>query len=138
MNEVAEFLKANPVHYFATVGLDGKPKVRPFQFMFEESGKFYYCTNNQKKVYQEMQKQPYIEISVTDPQSTWIRLNGRVVFSSDMNFKKRIIQSHSLIQKLYQTAENPTFEIFYLDDAKAVLADFSGNPPREYDLSEAS
>ena len=29
---------------------------------------------------------------------------------------------------------NPIFEVFYLKDAHAVIADFSGNPPREYDL----
>lgn len=33
MNEVVEFLKENSVQYFATVGLDGKARVRPFQFM---------------------------------------------------------------------------------------------------------
>lgn len=34
MNEVIDFLKNNPVQYIATIGLNQKPKVRPFQFMF--------------------------------------------------------------------------------------------------------
>ena len=36
------------------------------------------------------------------------------------------------IRDSYETADNPTFEVFYLAEAKAVIADFSGNPPREY------
>ena len=31
-------------------------------------------------------------------------------------------------------ADNPIFEVFYLKDAHAVIADFSGNPPKEYNL----
>ena len=44
MNEVVKFLTENPVQYFATIGLDGMPKVRPFQFMLEKGGKLYFCT----------------------------------------------------------------------------------------------
>ncbi len=29
MNEVLNFLKSNPVQFFANMGLDNKPKVRP-------------------------------------------------------------------------------------------------------------
>ena len=46
MNEVIKFLNDNPVQYFSTVGLDGRPKVRPFQFMLEKECKLYFCTNN--------------------------------------------------------------------------------------------
>jgi uncharacterized pyridoxamine 5'-phosphate oxidase family protein len=49
-----------------------------------------------------------------------------------MEVKKAIIEKNALVRSLYQTAENPVFEIFYLDEAKAVIADFSGNPPKEY------
>lgn len=45
MNEVVKFLTENPVQYFATIGLDGKPKVRPFQFMLEYGGKLYSSIN---------------------------------------------------------------------------------------------
>ncbi len=41
MNEVIKFLRENPVQYFATMGLDRKPKVCPFQFMIEEDNKLF-------------------------------------------------------------------------------------------------
>lgn len=37
-----------------------------------------------------------------------------------------------IVKNNYQTPDNPIFEVFYLADAKAVIADFSGNPPREF------
>lgn len=46
MSKVAGFLRANPVQYLATVGRDGKAKVRPFMFLFEQDGKLWFCTNN--------------------------------------------------------------------------------------------
>jgi len=33
------------------------------------------------------------------------------------------------IKSINITPDNPVFEIFYLQDAKAVICDFSGNPP---------
>lgn len=134
MNEVVKFLKENPVQYFATIGLDGKPKVRPFQFMIEQDEKIYFCTNNEKDVYAQLEKCPYVEVTVSSPKFEWIRLNGKAVFSKDLEIKKAIIESSGLVKSLYQTAENSIFEIFYLEDAKAIIADFSGNPPTEYIL----
>lgn len=134
MNEVVKFLKENPVQYFATIGLDGKPRVRPFQFMIERDGKLYFCTNNQKSVFAQLQKCPYVEVTGSSPKFQWIRLNGKVVFINDIEIKKDVIESSSLVKSIYKTAENPIFEVFYLEDAKAVIADFSGNPPAEYIL----
>ena len=84
MNEVVKFLSENPVQYLATVGRDGKAKCRPFMFSGEMDGKLWFCTNNQKDVYKDMQANPN--------------------------------------------------EVFYLADAHAVIADFSGNPPQAYSL----
>ena len=48
-------LNANPVQYLATVGRDGKAKCRPFMFAGELEGKLWFCTNNQKDVYKDIQ-----------------------------------------------------------------------------------
>ena len=132
MKEVVEFLKAKPAQYLSTVGLDGKAKVRPFQFMIERDGKLYFCTNNKKDVYAEIKNNPYVEITTASTTFAWIRLNGKVVFSDDLAIKREIIECSPLVKNIYKNAENPIFEIFYLEDAKATIADFSGNPPREF------
>ena len=114
MNEVLNFLKNNPVQFFATVGLDNKPKVRPFQFMLEKNGKLFFCTSNQKEVYKEIKNNPYVELCSSTPKAVWVRIHGKVVFDNDINIKSEIIESSSLVKSIYQTPDNSAFEIFYV------------------------
>ena len=106
MNEVVTFLQENPVQYLATVGRDGKAKCRPFMFAGEKDGKLWFCTNNQKDVYQDMQANPYVEISVSSPAYAWIRLSGKAVFENNMPVKELCIQN-PIVKGQYQTADNP-------------------------------
>lgn len=133
MNEVVKFLQENPVQYLATVGRDGKPKCRPFMFCFEKEGKLWFCTNNQKDVYKDLLANPDVEISVSSPDFAWIRLSGRAVFADDRAVKEGCM-ANPIVKGQYQTADNPIFVVFYLAEARAVLADFSGNPPRAFAL----
>ena len=45
--------------------------------------------------------------------------------------KAKCIQN-PIVKGQYQTATNPIFEVFYLDNAHGIIADFSGNPPYEF------
>jgi uncharacterized pyridoxamine 5'-phosphate oxidase family protein len=129
-NAVTDFLIKSQVQYLATMGLDDKPKVRPFQFMLEEGGRLYFCTSNQKPVFKELQKHPYVEFCASGANFSWLRLNGKVVFSKDLALKAKIQDASPIVKSIYETPDNPTFEIFYLDRAAATIADFSGNPPQ--------
>ena len=132
MKEVVEFLKANPVQYLATEGVDGKPKVRPFQFMLERDGKLWFCTNSQKDVTAQLRRNPWLELCVADKAFAWMRLSGRAVFEDNRGIKEAVLAHSELVKSLYGTADNPIFEVFRLAEAHAVFADFSGNPPREH------
>ncbi len=131
---VTDFLTQSGVQYLATMGLDDKPKVRPFQFMLEEGGRLYFCTSNQKPVFKELQRHPYVEFCASGMNFSWLRLNGQVVFSKDLGLKARIQNASPTVKSIYRTPDNPVFEIFYLDGAVATIADFSGNPPRTFQL----
>ena len=131
MKEVVDFLQANPVQYLATVGRDGKAKCRPFMFCFEKNGKLWFCTNSTKEVYKDMRVNPYIEVSVSSSDYAWIRISGKAVFENNMEIKEGCM-ANPIVKSQYNTADNPIFEVFYLDDAQAVIADFSGNPPKTY------
>lgn len=93
MNEVITFLQENPVQYLATIGRDQKAKCRPVMFSGEIEGKLWFCTNNQKDVYKDMQQNPYIELSVSSPAYAWIRLNSKAVFEDNMAVKEMCIQN---------------------------------------------
>lgn len=131
MEKVIAFLKENPVQYLATVGRDEKAKCRPFMFAGEMDGKLWFCTNNQKDVYKDMQANPYVEVSVSSPSYAWIRLHGKAVFENNMAVKEMCI-ANPIVKGQYQTAENPIFEVFSLEEPHGVIADFSGNPPYEF------
>ena len=100
-------------------------------FSGEMDGKLWFCTNNQKDVYKDMQENPNIEISVSSPSYAWIRLHGKAVFENNMAAKEMCI-ANPIVKGQYQTADNPIFEVFYLENPHGVIADFSGNPPYEF------
>lgn len=133
MKEVVKFLLENPVQYLATVGRDGSAKCRPFMFAGELDGKLWFCTNNQKEVYKDMHANPHIELSVSSPTYVWIRLRGEAIFENNISAKEMCMQN-PIVKQQYGEASNPVFEVFYLKNAHAVIADFSGNPPKEYNL----
>jgi len=134
MNRVKEFLVKSGFQYLATVGLDGRPKVRPFQFMTEEKGKLYFCTANSKKVFKEMKAQPYVEFCASGEDNSWMRLAGRAVFVDDKAIKAKALEASPLVKSIYKTPDNPIFEVFYLEEAQATIADFSGAPPMTFHL----
>lgn len=133
MNKVVEFLKENPVQYLATVGRDGKAKCRPFMFMCENGGKLWFCTNNTKEVYKDMQANPHIEICVSSPTFSWIRISAEAAFADDAAVKAACMEN-PIVKSQYGSADNPIFAVFFLKNAHAVIADFSGNPPEEFDF----
>ncbi len=130
MKEIVEYLNDSGLQYFATIGLDGKPKVRPFQMMFEQDGKLWYCTGNGKDVYKELQANPNIELCASASKGmSWLRLSAKVVFSDDISIKQRIIDTNALVRSIYKTADNPVLEVLYLDEISAIIAEI-GKPPR--------
>ena len=86
-----------------------------------------------KRTEKDIRNNPYIEVSVSSPAYAWIRLNGKAVFENNMTVKEGCM-NNPIVKGQYQTADNPIFEVFYLEGAHAVIADFSGNPPKEYTL----
>lgn len=65
------------------------------------------------------------------PSYAWIRLHGKAVFENNMAAKEMCI-ANPIVKGQYQTADNPIFEVFYLENPHGVIADFSGNPPYEF------
>ena len=133
MSDLIEFLKENSLIYLATSGLDGNAKVRQILFYFEEDGKPYFCTANTKPMFKELDANPNCEMVVATPEFAWLRIAGKVEFTDSLDLKQKVIDSNELVKALYETADNPTFEVFTVT-GEATIADFSGNPPKSYEL----
>ena len=124
MNKIVEFLNDTKIFYLATIDGD-KPRVRPFGAVMEKDGKIYFCTNNQKDVYRQMQKNPNIEISATKENGDWLRLSGEAVFDSSKDTKQTMLDECPVLKTMY-SADDGKFEIFYITNASATVFSLCG------------
>ena len=124
MQEILDFITINSVGYIATI--DGvQPRVRPFGFGFYQDNKFWFCTNNTKKVFKQLKNNPYAEVLFCrEDYSRFLRLSGHVVFDESLEAKTKVMEAMPGVKGLYDSPDNKIFEVFYLEKGKAVLEDF--------------
>lgn len=130
MEEVIKYLNDNRIGYFATVD-NGKPRVRPWGFMYEEDGKFYFCTNNTKDVYRQMTAVPYMEFCCAEPEfKSWLRISGKINIIDDMAVKEKVMEKNPMLKGMYQSPDNPIFVTFYIEHGEASISSFTGDPKK--------
>ena len=130
MKEVLQFLNDCKIFYIATNSLEG-PKVRPFGFVMEDNGKLYFSTANNKDVFKQLKTDPRFEISATSPDGmNWIRLKGKAVFDKNKALKEKALRIEPALVSIYQTPENPLFELFYADEVEATVYSFMAEPKK--------
>ena len=134
MEEILAILNdPSVVGYLATVD-HGKPRVRPWGFMFEEEGKLYFCTASIKNVYQQLITTPYVEYSKTTKEMVWIRVRGEIKFVDDLKFKEKCFEKTPWLKSLYKSPDNPIFKVFYMEHGQAILDNFSPSPPKIFEF----
>ena len=122
LRDLANYLDNIGIQFLATIGLDGKPKVRPMQYMVLEDGKLWFCTNSRKEVYAELQANPCIELcgcklEKNEMQTPWIRFSAEVMFEERQDIRDAIIEKSAIVNALYKNMrDNPIFKVFYLKD----------------------
>ena len=120
LQDVANYLDNIGIQFLATIGLDGKPKVRPMQYMILEDDKLWFCTNSEKDVYKELQANPSLELcgcrlEENEIQTPWIRFSAEAVFEERQDIRDAIIEKSCIVNALYsKMRENPIFKVFYL------------------------
>ncbi len=129
LHMISQFLKDTPMCFVATIS-GNAPKVRPFQYQFDQDGKLWFCTARSKEVFQQLQANPATQLCAVKPDATTLRVDAKVVFEDNLEVKKRILEEQPLIKSIYGSADNPDFTTFYVDHGVWLMFDFSGNPPR--------
>lgn len=115
MIDYESLLKASPNGVFATQE-DGKIKTRVFQYLFNEGNKVYFCTSNEKPVYKQLKANPHISFCTYPANFTPVlSVNGKAVFEDDIALKTRALEENPGIKRIYNTPDNPVFELFYID-----------------------
>lgn len=128
---IAAYLDGVGLQYLATIGLDGRPKVRPVQYMVLQGGKLWFCTNSEKAMYAELQKNPFIELCGSKLQedeitTAWIRFSAEAVFPDEsketLEIKEAIMKKSAIVKELYKNdSTNPIFKVFYLKNIRGSL-----------------
>lgn len=132
VNDIASYLDNVGLQYLATIGLDGKPKVRPVQYMVMSNNKLWFCTNSEKAMYAELKKNPYIDLCASKLQkeeitTAWIRFSAEVVFPIEseetQKIKEAIIKKSAIVKEIYTTnPKNPIFKVFYLKNIQGTIS----------------
>lgn len=122
-----EFLKSAGTFYISTID-KGVPRVRPFGFVMLYKERIYFCTNNQKDVYRQLQENPSIEICACAGDE-WIRISGKVTFDDDMEAKKAVFIEDPGMNTLYKP-EDDIFEVFYMEHGEVTKCSLSGESER--------
>ena len=132
INDIASYLDKVGLQYLATIGLDGKPKVRPVQYMVTSDNKLWFCTNCEKAMYAELKKNPYVDLCASKLQedeitTPWIRFSAEVVFPDEnegiLKIKKAIMKKSRIVRELYNDdPNNSIFKVFYLKNIQGSLS----------------
>lgn len=127
--KLSGILAETPMCFIATIS-GNEPKVRAFQYQFEQDGKLWFCTAKSKDVFKQLQANSAVEICAVKQDMTWVRITAKVDFEDNRAVKERILAEQPLIKGIYENADNPDFTTFCVEHGAYVIANFSGNPPR--------
>lgn len=113
LSAITELLERSAPVYAATVGLDGRPQLRPVCFLFQQDGALYFLTAKSRRLYAELCKSPNIQLCVSDHETeTCLRISGKVCFTEDPDLILRCIR------------ERPAAAAAMGGDQKALIAFF--------------
>lgn len=130
MEEVWKFLKECGTYYLAT--MDGEqPRVRPFGTAEIFEGKLYIQTGNKKEVYQQIMKNPYVEICACNG-GKWLRLSGKLIRDDRFEARKDMLDKNPMLRGMYNELDGNT-EVLYFENAIATFYSFT-EAPREIKL----
>ena len=127
MQRVADFLKEAETYYLASVDGD-QPRVRPFGTINIFEGKLYIQTGKVKDVSKQIHANPKVELCAFKD-GRWLRLSGKLVEDDRIEAKQSMLDAYPSLQGMYKADDGNT-EVFYFEDASAVLSSFTSEPER--------
>jgi len=133
MEQIINFLNESKSGALST-SINNEPYVRPQHVHYIENNTFYFTTANVKRAYKQLKENPVIEFMVTNDKFETVRLHGAIKFTDSLEIKQKVLDHAPLVKKGYETADNPVFEVFYMESGQATFSDFSGEPPKVFDF----
>jgi uncharacterized pyridoxamine 5'-phosphate oxidase family protein len=123
MNEIFEYLRDCQTFYLATMDGD-QPRVRPFGAVAVFEDKLYIMTGHVKNVFDQMVKNPKVEISGMGKDGSWLRLTAEAERDDRTEAKQHMLDEYPSLKGMY-SADDGNCEVLYLKNATAVIASFA-------------
>lgn len=126
LKEIEQFLDENTPAFLATLGTCGNPRVRPMQSPLLVGDRIYFGTSNNKGLFKHIQNYNGIEFCSCSREGVFLRLRANAVFEPNLEVKKMMFEKYPYLVNLYETPQNPKFEVFYLDHLSARMQFVNG------------
>jgi uncharacterized pyridoxamine 5'-phosphate oxidase family protein len=128
MINFAEVLRANPNGVLASQDGQGV-RTRVFQYLFADGNKVFFCTSSEKPVYKQLKANPNVSFCTYPADfNPVLSINGQAVFVDDLTLKIRALDENPPIKGIYNTPDNPVFQLFYIDVAEVDAFSFTEGP----------
>ena len=105
---------------------DNIPKLRIFQIMKQEGNVLYFATSEKKAVWQELRKNPNVELIAYD-ENIFVRCSGMVNFNVEDDVKRWIYEHNDVLSRLYDRYDQMVY--FCLPIAEMDYYDLQPTPP---------
>ena len=105
---------------------DNIPKLRIFQIMKQEGNVLYFATSEKKAVWQELRKNPNVELIAYDGNIS-LRCSGMVNFNVEDDVKRWIYEHNDVLSRLYDRYDQMVY--FCLPIAEMDYYDLQPTPP---------
>lgn len=122
MKKIIDFLNKNNIGIVATSS-DNKPYTRIQHIHLIKDNVFYFTTANVKRAYKQLNENPYIEFISMDNKYVTVKISGETKFTNDINIKQMVMDNSPSVKQGYKSADNPIYEVFYLEHGEAVFSD---------------
>ena len=126
MDRIYEYLKNAHLFYIATCEGD-QPRVRPFGFVMKFHEKLWFSIVEGKLVFDQILKNPKVELCIIGKDGTWLRLAGTAVFDEAEEAEATEARNQARkegegkgpdLKKIYKDGA-PKTRLFYLKDCDA-------------------
>ncbi len=89
-------------YFFLATSVDGSPRLRPFGMIYSDGSNLFIVTDKRKKVYEELTKNPQVEIaSYQAGTRRWIRIDGRVEAETSSAVWEEIMALYPVLRQKY-------------------------------------
>ena len=128
IEQAYSFLKQNEDLAFATVGSDGKPKIRVFQVMKidEQTNTIYFATAPGKEVFKQLKNNPSVEMLAMSGNIS-VRIAGDAIFDVPDSMGEEIYFANPVLSRLYEDYRKLAY--FRVPVKTLDYFDLSTNPP---------